>query len=55
MDQAGDIVGLCGEVKRALREHNYDLSLALVVAVEKSAEMIVSVLASAPASDGDDG
>jgi len=25
------------------------------VAVEKSAEMIVSVLASAPASDGDDG
>jgi hypothetical protein len=45
---------LCREAKRALWEHNLDLVLALVVAVDKSAELIVQTLESAPAS-GEDG
>lgn len=51
--QAGEIRGLCREIKRALREHNLDLVLALVVAVDKSAELIVQTLESAPASEED--
>jgi hypothetical protein len=48
MDQAGDIRSLVREAKRAIRERNYDLVLALLVAVDKSAKLIVDGLEAAP-------
>ena len=48
MDQAGDIRALVREAKKALRERNCDLALALLVAMDKSAKLIVDGLEAAP-------
>ncbi len=48
MDQAGDIRVLVREAKKALRERNCDLALALLVGIEKSAKLIVDTLEAAP-------
>lgn len=48
IDQAGDIRVLVREAKKALRERNYDLALALLVGVDKSAKLIVDTLQAAP-------
>ena len=50
VDQAGDIRVLVREAKKALRERNYDLVLALLVGVDKSAQLIVDTLEAAPGS-----
>jgi hypothetical protein len=56
MDQAGDIRALVREAKRAARDHNYDLVLALLVGIDKSAKLIVEGLEAAPGplDQGDD-
>ena len=54
IDRAGEVKMLCQDARRALRDGNLDLVSALVDSVEKSAELIITTLETAPSEPEED-